>query len=415
MPNLVKKKSNAFCIYTAILVILTSLTACSQPAAQINVTAPVESSKNFGLNWTKSPDWLLKLSNLSVMNLDQHFMAQLIEAVAAAQEDAGNYDAAIRVLETGNQLFPQNALILYHLGLDLCLINPPRAAQYLTLAGELQGKHKDLSDSIIGDLANFPIAGSPQSLAISKSLAREGEWKTAYAALSRLTQLDPKNADAWILLGQAMEQLGLDGLDAYQSALKLEPRSIPGRASLAEYYANLGDRSKAMKIYSDLQKEEPGQPIWDIELGNLYSQSGDLVTAYGYFVDAIDLEPLNANYWIAMVNFCAQYHIYIEEVGLPAARKAVSLAPGNADALAGMGEMLLLESDPDSAAKFFQMAIDADPTNNSYRLYLGESYLKSGRMADAYRTFEKVFQKEGNSNLGLYARDFLTRNFTPKP
>lgn len=368
-----------------------------------------------GLIWTTSPDWILKLAEINSDAIDQHWVAQMIEAVAEDRFNSGDYDQAAQILEIGYQLFPQNVTIVYQLGLDQLIVDPQRATQYLSIAANLDQSYAALASEVMDILTNSSTWGVNLFLGLGKVLGKSGEWKVGQVLFEKATDLDPKNEEGWVLLGQAQDQNGQNGLPAYLQAQKLDPGLDVVKASLGSYYASHGNQSNAIGIYSSLQKSQPSQPIWDIELGNLYSQAGDLVTAYGYYVDAIDLEPQNVNYWIALVNFCSQYQIYIQEVGLPAARKAVSLAPDDPNALASMGELLFLQGDADSAIKFLGQAVELDTWNPAYLFSLAESYLHKKDLISAFPIYQEIVSLEGITGYGALARQELIQNFSIKP
>jgi len=367
------------------------------------------------LTWTSAPDWVLGLVKLRKMGLDQHWVVQLIEAISQDQSSNNEHEKAVSVLLIGYSLFPHNAKIAYQLGLELCIVDPKRAVQYLSIAENMDTAYSQKVEKISKAIPEGELSEASQWFALGKALGSAWEWTTAEVIFQKVTELAPNNSEAWVMLGQAQEENGQDGSGAFFQAEKLDPASDLVRASLASYYAGHGNLQKAIEIYSLLQQEEPDQPIWDIELGNLFSQTSDLVKAYSYFVSAIDLQPEKVSYWIAMVNFCVKYQIYIQEVGIPSARKAVSLEPDNPDALASMGEMLLIEGDADNAIRFFTKAVEKDEHNSAYLYYLGESYMRANDEKDAYTYYVKAVEQEGNSGYGAIARIKLAQYYSVQP
>jgi tetratricopeptide (TPR) repeat protein len=371
--------------------------------------------KSSSYTWTSAPDWVLGLTKLRTMGLDRHWVAQLIEAISQDQSGNNQHEKAVSVLLMGYSLFPQNAKITYQLGLELCIVEPSRAVQYLSIAANLDSAYMQNVEEITKAIPEGELSDASQWVVLGKALGSAGEWTTAEVIFQKAIELAPNNTEAWVMIGQAQEETGQDGSGAFFQAEKLDPASDIVRASLASYYAGHGNTQKAIEVYSLLQQDEPDQPIWDIELGNLFSQTGDLVKAYSYFVSAIDLQPEKVSFWIAMVNFCVKYQIYIQEVGIPSARKAVNLEPDNPDALASMGEMLLIEGDADNAISFFTKAIEKDEHNSAYLYYLGESYMRANDEKDAYTYYVKAIEQEGNSGYGAVARIKLAQYFSIQP
>lgn len=375
----------------------------------------LEPRPDMDLLWTSSPDWIINLAQLRSMGLDQHWAAQLIKAMAQQQSNNNDHELAIKILQTGYALFPRNAEIAFRLGLEFCLTDPERAGQYFSMAANLDPAYIEIADEIVHSIPDGPMTNFNQWLGLGKALGRAGEWATAEIVFQRTVALAPDEAEAWVLLGQARQQNGQDGSAALFQAKKINATSSHVRASLAAYYAGQRNIPKAIEIYSGLAKDEPDQPIWNIELGNLYSQTGDLIKAYNYFVAAIDLQPDTANYWIALVNFCIRYQIYVQEVGVPAARIAVNLEPENPDAQAVMGEMLLLQSDADSAIRFFTRAVELDEHNSAYLYYLAECYRRTNDRSLAYQYYVKALEEEGNFGYGASSRAKLMQYFSTLP
>lgn len=371
--------------------------------------------RNFDFVWTPSPDWMIELAHLRSMGLEHHWVAQLLEAVAQERSNNNEHELAVEVLQTGFALFPRDADIAFRLGLECCITLPERGGQYLSIAADLDAGYTAIADEIIQAIPIEPRFNFDQWMLLGKALGRTGEWLTAEAIFQKVVQLAPDEADAWVLLGQAQEQNGRDGSTALFRAEKLDAASVQVRASLASYYATHGNVPKAIEIYSVLLKDEPDQPIWNIELGNLYSQTGDLIRAYDYFVSAVDLRPDKVSYWIALINFCMQYQIYVKEVGVPAARIAVNLEPDNPDALASMGEMLLLQGDVDNAVRFFTRAVEQNGHNAAYLYYLAECFRRTKNRPYAYNYYVKAIEEEGNMGYGEFARTRLAEYYSAQP
>ncbi len=104
---------------------------------------------------------------------------------------------------------------------------------------------------------------------------------------------------------------------------------------------------------------EPKNPAWQASIGDAQLKLGDLSAALTAYQLATELAPDEATYWRLLAIFCAENGVHVEDVGLPAAQKAVEIAP----------------DDP--------FALDA----------LGWSYLASGRYANAEQTLMDVIDR----------------------
>jgi len=243
------------------------------------------------------------------------------------------------------------------LGLILCVLDPAQARDFLEKTDFFEENYSDKAVAILSAISFTPFHSADQWVQLGKAVAGTGEWGMAEAIFQKAVRLKPENAGALSMLGLAKEQNGEDGQTELLRAEGYDPHNNIVLANMAEYYSRHGNFTKAIDYYTELHKNQSEEPIWDIELGRAFAQAGDMIKAYEFYVAAIDQQPENVNYWIAMVNFCVQYQVYLKEVGLPAARKAVSLAPDNSNALASMGIMLLMNGDADSAIRFSSMQL----------------------------------------------------------
>lgn len=82
-----------------------------------------------------------------------------------------------------------------------------------------------------------------------------GDYPRALSLLQKVTQAEPRNADAWNYIGFSERQLHHfdPSLSAYQKALALNPNHRGAREYLGELYLSLGDLDKAREQLAKLQ------------------------------------------------------------------------------------------------------------------------------------------------------------------
>ncbi len=87
---------------------------------------------------------------------------------------------------------------------------------------------------------------SPQVSAVEKAI-KDGDYRTAIALLEKKVQSDPRDADAWNLLGFSQRKLGqFDAAKAsYDKALTLDPGHLGANEYLGELYLQIGDLPRA--------------------------------------------------------------------------------------------------------------------------------------------------------------------------
>jgi len=83
-----------------------------------------------------------------------------------------------------------------------------------------------------------------------------GKYDDAIDILEDIVDDNPKNADAWNLLGYSHRKLGEydDALEYYEKALKLKPNHVGANEYLGELYLEMKDLPKAEERLAVLAK-----------------------------------------------------------------------------------------------------------------------------------------------------------------
>jgi tetratricopeptide (TPR) repeat protein len=77
--------------------------------------------------------------------------------------------------------------------------------------------------------------------------ANSGDYADALSQFNKVVASDPKNADAWNMIGFTDRKLGKfpDSLSAYEKALAINPGHLGANEYLGELYLQMGDMPKA--------------------------------------------------------------------------------------------------------------------------------------------------------------------------
>jgi tetratricopeptide (TPR) repeat protein len=325
--------------------------------------------------------------------------SQAAMELATAQRGMGNFSGAIAYLRESIALQPENAGAHYALGLLLMAISPQYALPELLQAARIdpaldptvQGLRTVLTTSLISDdvPSHFLVAG--------QSLAALGEWDLAGEAFHNAIIGRPTYAEAWAWLAEARQQQGLDGSSEMEQALAFDPQSAMVQGLYGLYLQRMGQLEAAKVAFQKASDLEPRDPAWKIALGSACEQSGDLVAAYEFYFQAVELAPQNASTWRALVVFSLANNVDVAGAGLPAARKLIGLDPDNWQSfdLAGQAEFLLEQY---SAAEIYlKKAVQMNPSQAAPALHLGLVYLQSGdrNLARFYFSLARTIDPEG--------------------
>ncbi|MDQ2104592.1 O-linked N-acetylglucosamine transferase, SPINDLY family protein [Azospirillum isscasi] len=202
------------------------------------------------------------------------------------------------------------------------------------------------------------------------TLHTDGRTTEAEAAYRQILDREPRNADAWHLLGVLRSEQGDhdSGIAFIRTALSIQ--------EAPEYHLNLGSSLLALE-----RMEE----------------------AMGAFMAALRLSPDKADIHFQMGNLFRARRLPNESVA--AYRKAIALRPGFAEALNNLGSLLMEVGDAEAAVAAFAEAIQSDPANAGSHCNLGyalDTLNRLGEAAAAYSvalTFQPDFALAW-SNLG---------------
>ena len=87
--------------------------------------------------------------------------------------------------------------------------------------------------------------------------------------MEQAARMAPKNAQAWITLGNALmdaQRFG-EAVDAYEKALVLEPKNVPVLVDQGTCYRGVGKFDKAVEQYRKALKIDPNFPNGHLNLG----------------------------------------------------------------------------------------------------------------------------------------------------
>jgi Flp pilus assembly protein TadD len=92
-----------------------------------------------------------------------------------------------------------------------------------------------------------PAPKANPDFANAKAAIDKQDWPTAIALLNKVTAAEPKNPEAYNLLGYSVRKSGNPqaSLQYYQYALSLDPKHLGANEYIGEAYLQLGDLAKA--------------------------------------------------------------------------------------------------------------------------------------------------------------------------
>ncbi len=359
---------------------------------------------------TNQPDPALQAFQSSIQI---HAMPQAYAGLARIQHERGDVEAERAALENQLLLVPEDAAAQYRLGLLLTLADINAAMTHLQTASQLDPEYGPVFETLRSTLtlAELDPTEAGRLITLGRGLALVDEWALAARAFQSAADADAGQAEAWAWLGEANQHLGQAGRAALDQALALNPNSVVVRGLRGLYWKRIGDNRQALAEYQSAAALEPENPAWKASLGETYARLGDLVLALENFQRATELVPNDPTYWRILAVFSVENGVRIEDVGLPAAQKAVELAPEDPMMLDTLGWAQMASGRYYTAEQSLLSALKFSPDFAEAHLHLGMVYLQTGNRNGAYDQLRRAADLDPNGGTGQQASLLLQQNF----
>jgi tetratricopeptide (TPR) repeat protein len=307
----------------------------------------------------------------------------------------------------------QDSHAYYRLGLLLSASDPERALQEFLSASSLDSRYDSVVETMRTtlNLALLETSESRQLVIIGRGLGLVNEWTLAERAFRQAVAADGENAEAWAWLGEAEQQLGQDGRAESDKALSLEYKNPIVRSLRGLYWMRQGQPAQALNEYKLAATYDPDNPAWQISIGGAYAKQGDLQAALGSYQRATQIAPTDAKVWRSLAAFSAQYNMQVEDVGLPAARKAVDLNGEDPQALDMLGWTLALLERYDQAQDALEHALRLDPELAQGHLHLGIVAIQKDEWESARDHLQQARNLDPDGPVGKQAQLLLNQYF----
>ena len=230
-------------------------------------------------------------------------------------------------------------------------------------------------------------------------------------SFQRASEADGENAQAWAWLGEAKQHLGQDGGEELARAVRLDPFDASIRALYGLYWKRVDEPQKALAQFQWAAAIEQNNPAYQAALADAFTFASDLPSALTSYLHAIELAPNEATYWRLLAVFSAQYSYRVTEFGIPAAQKALALAPDEAASYDLLGWAYLAAELPVTAELNLRKALELDENYAPSYLHLGVLYLEANEMDKARASLLRTQELDPNGPQGQAAAKLLELYF----
>jgi superkiller protein 3 len=349
-----------------------------------------------------------------VASAEAQALNQLLDAAQQAI-DRQDYPSAAQNYQDYLAKKPDDATVHYDLGYAYTALHKPAEAKSeyekaIALNPKLAPAYQNLGITLLATDAAGAAAALQKAAELLPADARtkwllgtafenNGKLAPAIDQFEAAEQLDAKNAEIRISLGQALLRAGRskEAFAAFQDALALQPTGHAlaeahlglGRAAITEKQLDKGASELAAYLQMD-----PGDADVRIDRASILVDLGKDDDALA----ELDRASTNGQEQLRALKLRSQ--IYWEKKryddALPVLRKAVALAPRDPDLLARLGRVYLQKKDYADAVRFLAAAYNMNPSANDLLAdaieaeYLNKNYREALSALDALAKREEL-------------------------
>ena len=193
--------------------------------------------------------------------------------------------------------------------------------------------------------------------------------------------------------------------------MALDDESIIIRALRGLFWERQENYPRMLAEYLSAAESEPENPAWQASIGDAYFKNGDIISALAAYQNATELAPLNSIYWRLLAVFCAENGIHMEDIGLPAAQRAVELAPDDPFALDALGWSYLSSGRYANAEQTLLDVIARYPKHFPAHIHLAMTYISQGNRTAALNELTYVHETDIGGAEGAFAEQLIRKYF----
>jgi tetratricopeptide (TPR) repeat protein len=235
---------------------------------------------------------------------------------------------------------------------------------------------------------------------LAELYAKTGRVRDAVLEAQEIIKKDPSNVEARKLLGriylrslgdmqagtQSQEMLKR-AIEQYEAIVKLEPKSVDDHLLLGRLYRLSNDMAKAEQEFKTAVQLQPDSEDAVTTLAYLYNEQGDLNRA-SQILNGVPDADRSAKLYSALGYTYEQQKDYKKAV--QAYQKAVDLDKDNLDAMRGLAQNQMNDSQYDAALQQYKQVVEADPQDPQSYMRMAEIYRRTGRFDQALDALKKA-------------------------
>ncbi|HAL15534.1 MAG TPA: hypothetical protein DCP32_01905 [Anaerolineaceae bacterium] len=339
--------------------------------------------------------------------------AAQLAAAAGRLRTAGDWDSTLQTAQRWLELEPESVQAAWLTGMLLSTRSIAEAARPLAIAGNGEGVEAENSRHLLEVLGQAALQNDRayQLVLIGQRLGELGQWDVAETAFQAALIRVPEYAEAWAFLGESRQQQGKDGWTDLLRAKSIAPNSDIVLSALTLYWSRQNKPMIALAYLQKLAANHPDQGRWQVEIGRTFAQAGDLVSAMAAYQHAVEIEPINAQFWRALAVFSVTYGFDFAAFSLPAIERALILASKDLQVLDAAGWVYFMHGDLEKAEQFLQLALAEDGEFEAAQFHLAQVYIAGNRFSLAFPLLKTAAAQNADPAVATQAQRLLDKHF----
>jgi len=166
-------------------------------------------------------------------------------------------------------------------------------AHYIAAVVQERRGRLDLAMDSLNEVSALDPEAVTPLLGLLRACRRQGDLEGALRMSRRAAELEPRNADLWLIQGEchhALKQFD-EAIACFNRAIELRPDDLLGYGALVEVQEQRNDMVAAVDIYERLIARNPDSAALHYQLAGTLAQINDRDGAIAAYRKVIELEP----------------------------------------------------------------------------------------------------------------------------
>jgi protein O-GlcNAc transferase len=225
--------------------------------------------------------------------------------------------------------------------------------------------------------------------------SKKSYYNSAIQYLKKALQIEPENADAYFVLGNAYAFQGSNFLDeardCYQNCLQITPNHVASYNNLGNIFKEKEKYDEAIDCFQKALELDPDQDDTLYNLGNALQVKGLFDEAITCYEKALRLNPNDSEIFYNLGMAFKEKGVLNKAI--VCYQNAVKLTPDYADAHFSLGYALMEQGQLQAAVEHYHISLRINPDSSGALRNLGNCFTYQGKALEAERCYRQAMQR----------------------